>query len=148
MFKKTFVIFYAVFMKNLIAAAALASTSAYAQDNGVKFVGEAAAIHKDAERSFVRPNILYKVAGIDGYTFIEFYHDENYFGKNILAKAVGGGFSATAETVFGSDDDTNNRAGFGVKYSPHMPKGSTLSFKALPVWFDGKGHEDRLMAGG
>lgn len=135
-------------MGKFTVAAALVlagSVNAYAQDNNVKFVGEAAAIHENTDRSFVRPNIFYKITGIDGYTFVEFYGDENYFGKNMLTKKIGKGFSAMSEIVVGSQ--TDNRISLGVKYSPPMPKGSTLSFKALPLWFDAKGREDRFIAG-
>src|SRR3972149_5142124 len=94
----------------VVAALALAG-SANAQTTqtkeekkeGTQLLLEAVEIPQNQEKSFVRPNLFYKIGVIDGYSFIEFYADKNYFNKNMLTYGIGRGFSAASEIVTGSD---------------------------------------------
>ena len=108
---------------------------------------------KNNPTSFIRPNLFYKIFGLDGYSFFEFYRNENFFGKTIISKDFGvraKGVKPTAEIVYGSG--FNDSYGLGVNYDVPMPKRAqkraSLNVKALPVWFNNKGYlDDKVMVG-
>ncbi len=127
------------------AASLLGPAQASAEEKPVSVVADVIASEAEGA-SLIRPNIFYRLFGTDAYTFIEMYSDDkNYFGKTILGKELGSGFSATGEYAFGSD--TTNRAGLGVKYSLPLPKGK-LSVKLFPVWFSRDGYDKHRVHAG
>ena len=98
--------------------------------------------------SFIRPNVFYTLPGdLNAYSFGEFYRDEGYFGKTNLNREIKHGIKPGTELVYGSG--FNDRAGLGINYQvPRLPKGSSLSVKTIPFWFDKNGYiDDRLMIG-
>src|SRR3990172_3714473 len=96
--------------------------------------------------SFIRPNLFYKIAGVDGYTFVEFYRNDTFFGKTMLNRKLGKGFKAGAEIIYGSKFE--DIYGLGASYDVPMPKGSFLNLKVLPAWTDKKRLiENKVQAG-
>jgi len=114
-----------------------------AEDRKIEMTAEAV-VSENRRESFVRPNIFYKIGGLDAYTFFEFYGNEEYFGKTMVSRTWKG-VGPTGELVVGSD--TRNRIGAGIKYSPELPEYVSLSAKFLPVWLDTDGRENRMMLG-
>ena len=99
-----------------------------------------------SEASLVRPNLFYKVLGLNGYTFVESYRDENFFGKTILSKDLGSRVKPTVEFVYGSG--FRDKSGAGASFNVPMPKSTSLSVKVLPLWIDDKGYiKNRVAAG-
>ena len=138
-------------LKGLVTAGMIGLASLFpiknvnAQDNKINASVELIQ-SKDDPVSFIRPNIFYKLFGLDNYSFFEFYRNENFFGKTIISKDLGVRVKPTAELVYGSGFD--DRCGLGANYAVPMPNGASLNVKALPVWFNKKGYiDDRVTVG-
>ncbi len=129
----------------MIGIAGLLPVKTNAQESSVKASVDIVQSEKEPA-SFIRPNLFYKLLGMNGYSFFEFYRDENFFGKTILSKDLGKGAKATGEIVYGSG--FTDSYGAGVSYDTPMPKEASLSIKALPAWFNKEGYiDDKVTVG-
>lgn len=129
----------------IVASSLLPMNKAEAQDNNVKASVDMVQSEKEPV-SFIRPNLFYKFLGLNNYSFFEFYRNEDFFGKTILSKDLGKGMKATGELVYGSGFSDSYGAGASVNIP--MPEGTSLSVKALPLWFNKSGYiDDKVQVG-
>ncbi|MEK6933040.1 MAG: hypothetical protein AABW56_04590 [Nanoarchaeota archaeon] len=92
----------------------------------------------EPKQSYMRPSTSYKLPlELEGFSFMEFYQDESYFGKTTLDKSIVGDLGVTGQAIHGSGFD--DKYGIGLSQVISTSEKAFLKVHVYPLWIDSKG---------
>ena len=91
-------------------------------------------------KSYIEPNTFYKLpGGIQGFTWMDFYQGNGYYGESNFERKIVPGFNAKAQ--LNHPNDLMGRLGMGASVKvPFLPKDAFGKITAFPVFFDKNGN--------